>query len=237
MWKGIRFPVWVALGAGCVLYVIEGWMSPGPLWAIPGAVFFGLALWEIRERWVPRVRAAWRRRRVRVRRGLSQQRAFELAPHSGELAVRLMNDNPGELAHVRTVFETWKATESPQDKELVYNAFAAILEEHGRHDEAGDVWVSAGYSEVQAGSSGKRMMSAVEVARRCASEVVPGMAPADSPAAVAWLRRLTSRETFFLQPIDAATVLPEDQWLTIVHGICRDLGEPLPPLFERLFRK
>ena len=194
MWKGVRFPVWVALGAGCVLYVIEGWIDPGPLWAIPAAVFFGLALWETRERWVPRVRSAWRRRRVGVGSGLSQQRAFELAPQSGVLAVRLMNDKPGELAHVRTVFETWKATDSPQDKELVYSTFAAILDEHGRHDEAVEAWGDSELAKIEAGSSGKRMMSAVEVARRCASEVLPGMAPVDSPGTEAWLTRLTARE-------------------------------------------
>ena len=41
--------------------MMEGWWQPGPHWAVPALAFFGMAMWEIRDRWLPRA-AGWRTR-------------------------------------------------------------------------------------------------------------------------------------------------------------------------------
>ena len=69
-------------------------------------------------------------------------------------------------------------------------------------------------------------ITASEAARRCSD---------DPDERQAWLDRLTASYTFELDPIDAATVQTVDQWLTIVHGFCRRLDDPLPPFFGRAF--
>ena len=73
-------------------------------------------------------------------------------------------------------------------------------------------------------------IDAIEAAIRCADE-----SDVNLPRAKAWLERLTASQTFLLDPIDAATTLTVDQWLTIVHNICHSHGDPLPLFFQRAF--
>ena len=184
----------------------------------------GIVVLYAREisRWFSRLQFL---RRLRKR----ATKAFEKSPRSGTLAIDAMNENPGDLGHVRRVYEVWRGTEDPLDGARVREAFAAILFANGERDESNDVLFEAGKTD----DTSVRLMSALEVAWVCSGHPLMEAVEPDRPDVQAWLTRLTGRTRFFLGPIDAATVLSVDEWLHIVHGICLDLDVPLPAFFER----
>ena len=94
------------------------------------------------------------------------------------------------------------------------------IDEKGRH------WYYARKRLVNEQINLSEQINTVEAANRCADI---------REARKAWRNRLTAQRTFQLNPIDEATVLSVQQWLEIVHGICRSRNEPLPPFFQAAF--
>ena len=75
-------------------------------------------------------------------------------------------------------------------------------------------------------------LSAFDVACRCA-RFRPRESLKNDPAVRAWMDQLTSTRTFFLNRIDAASVLTLGEWLPVVHGICARRNQRLPKFFRR----
>ena len=70
-----------------------------------------------------------------------------------------------------------------------------------------------------------------DVAYLCADSE-PGQLPHDDPVVAAWRKRLTSWARSDVRPIDAATELTLDEWMSIVHGICMHSDQPRPPILR-----